>query len=109
MRARSLLGPVAISLTLSGCIVSTAADVVTAPFRLGARAVDLATTSQSESDEERGREIRRREEQLGQLEREYREQSEDCEDGNRRACREAEATRAEIEELLPTIPVERDD
>lgn len=109
MRARSLLGLVAISLTLSGCIASTVADVVTAPVRVGSRAVDLATTSQSEADEARGREIRRREERLGKLERDYREQIEDCEDGSRRACRRAEETQAEIQELLPTIPVERDD
>ncbi|WP_299195745.1 hypothetical protein [uncultured Erythrobacter sp.] len=99
----------AASLTLSGCIASTVADVVTAPIRVGSRAVDLATTSQSEADEARGREIRRREERLGKLERDYREQVEECEDGSRSACREAEETRAEIEELLPTIPVEPDD
>ena len=94
MRARSLLGLAGLTLILSGCIVKTAADVVTAPVRVGSKAVDLATTSQSEADEARGREIRQRE---------------DCEDGNRRACREAEETYAEIQELLPTIPVEPDD
>jgi len=109
MRARSLLGLMAISLTLTGCIVSTAADVVTAPIRVGSRAVDLATTSQSEADEARGREIRRREERFGKLERDYRKQSEDCAEGSRRACRKAEETYAEMQELLPTIPVERDD
>ena len=113
MRAPSSLGLIALSLTmsltLSGCLVRTAADVVTAPIRVGAKAVDLATTSQSEADENRGREIRRREERLSKLEREYREQSEDCEDGDRGACRDARETYDEIQELLPTIPVERDD
>lgn len=106
MRALSLFGLVAISLTLSGCLVRAAADVVTAPVRVGSKAVDLATTSQSEADEARGREIRRREERLARLEREYLEQSEDCEDGKRRACEDARETYAEIQELLPTIPVE---
>lgn len=106
MRALSLLGLVGMAFLLSGCLVKTAADVVTAPIRVGAKAVDLATTSQSEADEARGREIRRREERLAKLERDYREQNEDCEDGKRRACEEARETYAEIQELLPTIPYE---
>ena len=106
MRALSVLGLVAMSLVLSGCLVRTAANVVTAPVRVVSKGVDLATTSQSEADEARGREIRRREERLGKLEREYREQSEDCENGKRGACEDARETYAEIQELLPTIPVE---
>ena len=65
-----------------------------------------ATTSQSEADENRGRESRRREERLGKLERDYQKQTEDCEDGDRGACRDARETYDEIQELLPTIPVE---
>jgi hypothetical protein len=106
MRAPSILALLAISLTLPGCLVRTAADVVTAPIRVGSKAVDLATTSQSEADEKRGREIRKREERLAKLERRYREEVVDCEDGDRAACEDARATYAEIEELLPTIPVE---
>jgi len=106
MRASSLLGLVAMSLMLSGCLVKAAADVVTAPVRIGARAVDLATTSQSEADENRGREIRRREERLGKLERDYQEQREECAEGDRGACRDAQETYAEIQAILPTIPVE---
>ena len=109
MRARLFLGLTALSLTLSGCVVKTVADVVTAPVRVGAKAVDLATTSQSEADEARGREIREREERLGKLERRYNEEREDCREGDRDACRDAEATYAEIQELLPTIPYEPDD
>ena len=109
MRARLFLGLTALSLTLSGCVVKTVADVVTAPVRVGAKAVDLATTSQSEADEARGREIRKREERLGKLERRYNEEREDCREGDRDACRDAEATYAEIQELLPTIPYEPDD
>ncbi|MEM1051734.1 MAG: hypothetical protein AAGI28_06510 [Pseudomonadota bacterium] len=94
------------SLTLSGCLVRTAANVATAPVRVASKAADLATTSQSEADENRGREIRRREARLARLERQYRQESEDCADGDRGACRDAEETREEIEDLLPQIPVE---
>ena len=106
MRARFVFALALMSLTLSGCVVRTVADVVTAPVRVGAKAVDLATTSQSEADEARGREIRKREERLGKLERRYAQEVADCEDGDRDACRDAQATYAEIQELLPTIPYE---
>lgn len=95
-----------LSLTLSGCLAKAAANVVTAPVRVGAKAVDLATTSQSEADEARGREIRRREERLGKLEREYEKQVEQCLDGDRRACDKARETRDAIEQLIVQIPVE---
>ena len=108
MRAPALLGLTVLSLFLSGCLVKTAANVVTAPVRVGSKAVDLATTSQSEADEARGREIRRREERLGKLEREYRNLSADCDRGDRRACEEAREVYAEIQEILPTIPAEPD-
>ena len=56
-------------LTLSGCIVgtvvSTAVDVVTLPVKAASAGVDAATTSQSEADQKRGREIRKAEEQRG--------------------------------------------
>lgn len=93
------------SLTLTGC-VGTVVDVVTLPVRAAGKAVDLATTSQSESDENRGRELRKREEQLGKLERAYAKQRGRCDDGSEKACEEARATYAEIQELLPTVPVE---
>lgn len=109
MRASSLLALTAFSMILSGCLARAAVDVVTAPVRVAGKAVDLATTSQSEADEARGREIRRREEQLGKLQREYEKQVEDCEDGDRGACRDAEETRAEIQNLLPQVPLERAD
>ncbi|MEP0390566.1 MAG: hypothetical protein ABJ205_09270 [Erythrobacter sp.] len=95
-----------LSLTLSGCLVRTAANVVTAPVRVASKAVDLATTSQSEADENRGREIRRREARLAELERQFREESEDCADGDRGACSDARETREEIEELVPQVPLE---
>ncbi|MEM6907614.1 MAG: hypothetical protein AAF494_02955 [Pseudomonadota bacterium] len=106
MRVFLSLALVAGTMMLSGCLVRTAANVVTAPIRAGSKAVDLATTSQSEADENRGRELRKREEQLGKLERRYDEQIEDCQDGDESACKDARATYAEIQEILPTIPPE---
>ena len=52
------------ALTLQGCLAKTAWDVATLPVKAGSKAVDLATTSQSEADEKRGRELRKREERL---------------------------------------------
>jgi len=53
---------VPIALLLSGCVVRTAANVVTLPVRAVGQGVDWATTSQDEADRNRGREIRRQEE-----------------------------------------------
>lgn len=97
------------SLALQGCLVRTAAKVVTAPVDLASGAVDKATTSQSEADRNRGREIRKREEKLGRLEREYRKEREKCDDGNRSSCARAAEISEEIEKILPTIPAEPDD
>ena len=93
---------------LQGCLAKTALDVATAPVRVGSKAVDLATTSQSEADEKRGREIRKREERVAKLDRRLRQQEDDCLEGDDEACREAVSTRREMDELLPTVPVERD-
>ncbi|WP_426266407.1 hypothetical protein [Sphingomonas sp. LHG3443-2] len=72
-----LLAPV-----LSACAVaSTAVDVVTLPVKVVSKGVDLATTSQSEADEKRGREIRKEEERLG---RERREMEQRCRKGRAR-------------------------
>jgi len=63
MRALTLL---ALPL-LAGCttIASTAVDVVTLPVKVVSKGVDVATTSQSEADEKRGRELRKAEEERG--------------------------------------------
>jgi len=106
MRGFSLVLLAGASLSLSGCLAKTVVDVATLPVRAGAKAVDLATTSQSEADENRGRELRKREERLGRLERAYAKQSRKCDEGSEKACAEARATYAEMQELLPTIPVE---
>ena len=84
MRRLALFFAPASALLLSGCI-STVADVVTAPVKVVSKGVDLATTSQSEADEKRGRELRQREERLGKLERAYDKQLDECHEGNERA------------------------
>lgn len=54
---------------LSGCVVGTVAktavDVVTLPVKVASAGVDAATTSQSEIDEKRGRELRKQDEERG--------------------------------------------
>ena len=58
-------------IALAGCTVAkTAVDVVTLPVKVASAGVDAATTSQSEADEKRGRELRRQDEQRGRLARE---------------------------------------
>jgi hypothetical protein len=52
------------SLLLSGC-VSTVTSVATAPFKVAGKAVDWTTTSQSESDRNYGRKMRKQEEREG--------------------------------------------
>lgn len=58
---------------LAGCVVATVAetavDVVTLPVKVVSAGVDAATTSQSEADEKRGREIRKAEERAGKEDR----------------------------------------
>ena len=58
-----------VPLLLSGCIVGTVAktavDVATLPVRVASAGVDAVTTSQSEADEKRGRELRKQDEERG--------------------------------------------
>lgn len=88
----------ALPLTLSGCVTSVVKEVVTAPIKVVSKTADVMTTSQSEADEKRGREMRKREERLGKLARKRDEAREDCADGDREACTRYEALQAEIEE-----------
>ena len=55
----------ALPLILTGCIARTAVDIVTLPVKVVSAGVDAATTSQSEADERRGRELREEEERAG--------------------------------------------
>ena len=54
-----------LGLSLSGCLARTAMDIVTLPVKVVSAGVDAATTSQSEADQRRGRQIREEEERLG--------------------------------------------
>lgn len=67
-------------LALGGCIAKTALDVATLPVKAASSTVDVLTTSQSEADEKRGREIRKAEEREGrEARRADRERREWCE------------------------------
>lgn len=67
---------------LSGCVVASVADaavdIATIPVDVASKGVDLATTSQSETDEKRGRQIRKAEERAG---REARRLEQRCREG----------------------------
>ena len=69
-------------LLLSGCVVASVADaavdVVTLPVKVVSKGVDAATTSQSEADAKRGREIREAEEKAG---KEARAREKRCREG----------------------------
>jgi hypothetical protein len=106
VRGPSLVLLATASVALSGCLAKTAFDVATAPVRVASKAVDLATTSQAEADQKRGREVRQREERLGKLQRQYDKQLKQCHDGDRAACRDAQGIHAEIQLLLPGVPLE---
>lgn len=92
------------ALALQGCLAKVAVGVVTLPVRAVSAGVDAATTSQSEADEKRGRAIRKREERIGKLDREYAKQMDDCRDGDDEACEEARALGAEREALIRGEP-----
>ncbi|TAD82761.1 MAG: hypothetical protein EAY70_03075 [Sphingomonadales bacterium] len=96
------------ALALQGCLAKAAVSAVTLPVKVASRGVDLATESQSEADEKRGREVRKREERLGKLERDYDKAMRRCGDGDDLACENAQAIRTEMKALLPGVPVEPD-
>ncbi|MFL6753196.1 MAG: hypothetical protein ACJ8FL_08265 [Sphingomicrobium sp.] len=69
----------ALLVSVAGCTVaSTAVNVVTLPVRIVSAGVDAATTSQSEADAKRGRELRKQDEERG---RRAREMAERCRKG----------------------------
>ena len=104
MRGLSCIALVFSSFMLNGCLVRAAADVVTAPVKVVSAGVDAATTSQSEADAKRGRELREAEEQLGKLNRRYERQMENCRQGDDRECFAARETYSEIQILLRNNP-----
>lgn len=94
------------SVALQGCLAKTAIDVATLPVKVASHGVDLATTSQAEADQKRGRELRRREERLGKLQRDYDRLSKKCAGGDRDACERQHLVYSEIQMILPTVPTE---
>ena len=92
MRRLLVLGLIVL---LSGC-VSLIKDVVTAPIKIVSKTADVLTTSQSETDEKRGREMRKREESLGKLARQRDKARAKCEDGDKDACERARSLEDEI-------------
>jgi ElaB/YqjD/DUF883 family membrane-anchored ribosome-binding protein len=87
---------------LQGCVASVVSSVVTAPVKIVSKTADVLTTSQSESDEKRGRDMRKREENLGKLSRQLNKAQKRCADGDRDACEKAEDIGDQIDD-------ERDD
>jgi hypothetical protein len=105
MDRRLSLAPTVLLLAplLTGCIASTAANIVTAPVRVGAKGIDMMTTSQSEADQKRGRDLRHREERLGRLQRQYDRHSAQCMRGDEESCDQARLDYAEIQNLRETV------
>ena len=83
---------------LQGCVASIVSDVVTAPIKVVSKTADVLTTSQSETDEKRGRELRKREEALGKLARQRDKARQRCADGNKDACEKAADLSDQIEQ-----------
>lgn len=84
------------ALLLQGCVASVVADVVTAPVKVVGKTADVLTTSQSESDEKRGKALRKRDERIGKLARERDKAVKKCSNGDGDACQYAEALDEEI-------------
>ncbi len=99
LMTRAALLPLVCMSLLSGC-VSTVASIVTAPIKIAGKAADMATTSQSEADEKRGRQMRKQEENIGKLERSYSRNAQKCREGDVDACDRAEAEYEQLGELV---------
>lgn len=105
---------IALALTvLPGCVAKSAFDLATMPVRVGARAVnttadayDRVTVSQSERDQKRGREIRKREERYGKLSHDYDRALRKCNGGNDEACATAREIYGEMNAMRSSVPYE---
>lgn len=98
--------PMLAAFALGGCGVGTIVNVVTAPVRVVGKAADLATTSQSEADENRGRELRQLEARYGKLEREYRKEDQRCTEGRSDSCIRRDAIGREMAVIQPQLPAQ---
>ncbi|TXI10775.1 MAG: hypothetical protein E6Q63_03120 [Novosphingobium sp.] len=110
---RRLIALSILAFALSGCVAKSAFDLATAPVRVGAKAIDTTagvydrmTVSESERDQKRGREIRRREERYGKLSREYDKARQDCSRGDDDACEDARSIYAEMDAMRASVPYE---
>lgn len=100
---------------LPGCVAKSAFDLATAPVRIASQAVnttagvyDRVTVSQSESDQKRGREIRKREERYGKLSKDYDRALRRCDRGDGDACDDARQIYGEMNAMRGSVPYERD-
>jgi hypothetical protein len=93
---------------LGGCVANALIDVATAPVRVASKAVDLATTSQSEADEKRGRDLRKLEARYAELERDYRKEDQRCADGRSESCIQRDSILSEMDSIRPQLPVRPD-
>ena len=98
-RSLALAAPVLLAFTLSGCIAKTAIDVATLPVKAGSKVVDWTTTSQSESDRNRGRAMRKQDGKLGKLEKQYNRHMRDCDKGDEQACIDARNDYAAMQQI----------
>lgn len=96
---RTLLAVLFAAPMLGGC-VSAVKTVVTAPVKAVGKVADWTTTSQDESDRNRGRAMREREERLGKLSRQRDKAAEKCRSGNEDQCERAEVLEHEIEAVM---------
>lgn len=83
MRPAALCLLIAFAPLPAGCIAKTAVDVVTLPVKAVGSGVDAVTTSDSERDQKRGKQLRKRE---AQLRRDYEEFDAMCRKGDQQAC-----------------------
>lgn len=90
---RKLMIPMlaALPLLAGGCVAKTVWDVATLPVKVGSKAVDLATTSQAESDRNYGKKMRQQEAREG---KERRAQQEACNSKKRKDCDSYDGYRA---------------
>ncbi|ALJ11472.1 hypothetical protein [Sphingopyxis macrogoltabida] len=93
---RTLIIAVLMAPLLGGC-VGAVKSVVTAPVKAVGQVADWSTTSQDESDRNRGRELRKREERVGKLSRERDKATQKCRNGDQAQCQRAEVLDHEIE------------
>jgi hypothetical protein len=83
MKHIALLAAALLPLLTGGCLAKTAVNVATLPVRAGSKVVDWTTTSQSESDRNYGRKMRKQEEKEG---RERKQALKECRKQHRDDC-----------------------